>query len=344
VVRFQPKTLLLLDRAESALYAVQMELKHEFMFHDYVTVLARVQDAVVIDRVFAQYRPQVVFHAAAYKHVPMIERNPWEAVFNNVLGSKVVMEAAGQWRAERFVLVSTDKAVRPSNVMGASKRVTELIMQAMPQEDTRFMAVRFGNVLGSAGSVIPLFQRQIKRGGPVTVTHPEMTRYFMTIPEACQLIVQAGGMGDGGEIYILKMGEPVRIADMARDLIRLSGREPDVDIQIEYTGVRSGEKLYEELITQGEGVVETGHKDIMVLSMNTFEASSGQCRHVADHLPQLITKANSLDGDGIKASFQDLVPEYTISQSEYVVSKCSPERGDRVLFMEDMRIGNTAER
>jgi FlaA1/EpsC-like NDP-sugar epimerase len=342
VVRFQPQTVVLLDRAESSLYAVQMELKHELEFHEYVTVLGRVQDAAVVDRVFAQYRPQVVFHAAAYKHVPMIERNPWEAVFNNVLGSKVVMEAAAGWRAERFVLVSTDKAVRPTNVMGVSKRVTELIMQAMPREHTRFMAVRFGNVLGSAGSVIPLFQRQIKRGGPVTVTHPEMTRYFMTIPEACQLIVQAGGMGDGGEIYILKMGEPVRIADMARDLIRLSGREPDVDIQIEYTGVRSGEKLYEELITQGEGVVETGHKDIMVLSMNTFEASSGQCRHVADHLPQLITKANSLDGDGIKTSFKGLVPEYTISESEYVVSKI-PQCTSRVLSMEDTCIRQAAE-
>ncbi|HOT83800.1 MAG TPA: polysaccharide biosynthesis protein, partial [Candidatus Defluviicoccus seviourii] len=265
IVRFQPQTLILVDASEANLFYIELALRNELRFDRCRAVLGRIQDEKLMTDVFERYHPQVVFHAAAYKHVPMLENNPWEAVFNNILGSRVIMEIARRNGTERFVFVSTDKAVRPTNVMGASKRVTELYLQAFEETGpTRFMAVRFGNVVGSSGSVIPVFLKQIEQGGPVTVTHPEVARYFMTIPEACQLILQAGAMGEGGEIFLLKMGKPVRIADMARDLIRLSGREPD-DVKIIFTGLRQGEKLYEELITSGEGVVPTGHDKIMVL-------------------------------------------------------------------------------
>lgn len=328
IVRFKPETIILIERGESALYNIQMELKHELGFQNYVTILGSVQDQRLMDQVFNQYRPQVIFHAAAYKHVPMLERNPWDAVFNNVVGSKVVMETALRWEAERFVLVSTDKAVRPTNVMGASKRITELIMQTMPQDRTKFMSVRFGNVLGSAGSVIPLFQRQIKRGGPLTVTHPEITRYFMTISEACQLIVQAGGMGQGGEIFVLKMGQPIRIVDMARDLIRLSGKEPDVDIEIQFTGLRPGEKLYEELITQDEGVIETEHKDILVLrpELDPHAPKENLQPRLQDLLDDLCKAALILDGEGIKNRLQKIVPEYSVAEGENVVQAVSEQQ------------------
>jgi FlaA1/EpsC-like NDP-sugar epimerase len=323
VVSFQPQLLVLVDHAESALYAIEMELKYELKWNMYVTVLGRVQDDALMHQVFAQYRPKVVFHAAAYKHVPMLESNPWEAVFNNVMGSKVIMDASSVWEVQQFVLVSTDKAVRPTNVMGASKRLTELLMQAMPPGTTRYMAVRFGNVLGSAGSVIPLFQRQIQRGGPVTVTHPDMTRFFMTIPEACQLIIQAGGMGQGGEIFVLNMGEPVRIQDMARDLILLSGRVPDKNIEIVFTGVRPGEKLYEELITQDEGVIETRHRDIMVLrpDHDPNAQNSGAQSQLPEQVKDLIASVSSLNDEEIKASLEAIIPEYNCSAGKTVV-KC----------------------
>ena len=264
IIKFEPARIVLYDAGEANLYAIEMELRHEFGFDRYAAVLGQVQDERLLNHTFARHKPQVVFHAAAYKHVPMLELNPWQAVVNNIEGSRCVMDLAEGHGVERFVLVSTDKAVRPTNVMGASKRVAELIMQARPKGKTRFMAVRFGNVLGSSGSVIPLFRRQIARGGPVTVTHPDVTRYFMTIPEAAQLIVQAGALGKGGEIFILKMGRPVRITDLARDLIVLSGKSVE-EIGIRFTGLRPGEKLFEELITEGEGIVETGHEKILVL-------------------------------------------------------------------------------
>lgn len=341
VARFRPGLILLVEHSESALFAVQMELKHELDFDRYMTILGRVQDRSLMHQVFAQYRPKVIFHAAAYKHVPMLERNPWEAVYNNVLGSKVLMEEANRWEVDRFVLVSTDKAVRPTNVMGASKRVTELTMQAMPVRKTRFVAVRFGNVLGSAGSVIPLFQRQIQRGGPVTVTHPEMTRYFMTIPEACQLIVQAGGMGTGGEIFVLSMGQPVRILDMARDLIRLSGREPDKDIKIEFTGMRPGEKLYEELITHDEGVVETEHRDIMVLrpEKDPHAQTSGLQVRLSELVQDLVQSVSLLSGKAIKTRLKAIVPEYTVSDEDCTILAVScAEKGEE--DDEVLRVGN----
>jgi len=317
IIRFDPDKLVLMDACEANLYQIQMELEHERRFNRYTTVLGKVTNRTLTESVFAGCRPDIVFHAAAYKHVPMLERNPWEAAFNNILGSRITMEAATKYGVKRFVLVSTDKAVYPTNVMGASKRVTELIMLCMQNHSTRFMTVRFGNVVGSSGSVIPLFRRQIECGGPVTVTHPDVTRYFMSIPEAAQLILQAGSMGEGGEIFILKMGKPVRIADMARDLIRLSGKEPDKDIKIVFTGLREGEKLYEELITVGEGIVATPHEKIMVLrsngQINGHKGRDAFCVWLNGQLDELFDAANRFDANAIKKKLKDIVPEYTPS-------------------------------
>ncbi|MFP4169304.1 MAG: polysaccharide biosynthesis protein [Desulfonatronovibrionaceae bacterium] len=312
ILQFNPGHIVLLDSSEAKLYSIQMELWHERSFHELTPVLGQCQDKDLVEDVFARIKPEVVFHAAAYKHVPLLEENPWQAVENNIRGTFVLMQAAWDAEVERFVVVSTDKAVRPTNVMGASKRVTELLMHAFPGGGTRFMAVRFGNVLGSSGSVVPLFRRQIEHGGPVTVTHPEVTRYFMTVEEATQLILQAGSMGRGGEIFILKMGVPIKIADMARDLIRLSGKEPERDIDIVFTGLRPGEKLYEELITEGEGIVQTMHEKIMVLESEKDSLVRGDgfqekmCRAVSD----LEDCARARDKKTIQAKFLEVVPEY----------------------------------
>lgn len=306
ILRFEPRRVVLYDSSEANLYGMEMELLHELEFTDYVSVLGQVQDQTLLDAVLRAQRPHVIFHAAAYKHVPMLERNPWQAVTNNIIGSQIIMAAAVRHGVERFVLVSTDKAVRPTNVMGASKRVTELLMREFLGQGTSFMAVRFGNVLGSSGSVIPLFRRQIEQGGPVTVTHPEVTRYFMTIPEAAQLIIQAGAQGRGGEIFILKMGRPVRIVDLAKDLIVLSGKSTE-EISVHFTGLRPGEKLYEELITAGEGIVETGHNKIMVLQTSH---ASGQGEQALD-LGPLCAATTRFDIQDIIAQLSRLVPEYT---------------------------------
>jgi FlaA1/EpsC-like NDP-sugar epimerase len=315
VVKYQPGALVLVDVSEANLFHIQMELQHEACFQRGHAILGRIQDRPLMTSVFEKFRPEVVFHAAAYKHVPLLEKNPWEAVTNNILGSRVVMGLAVEHGVDRFVLVSTDKAVRPTNVMGASKRIAELLLQSFQGNGTKFMAVRFGNVVGSSGSVVPLFRRQIEQGGPVTVTHPDVNRYFMTIPEAAQMIMQAGAMGEGGEIFILRMGTPVKIADMARDLIRLSGKEPDRDIRIVFTGLREGEKLYEELITVGEGIVPTGHEKIMVLrSDGLFNGSSdrGRLREWLDtELGLLSDMALRHDSRAIKKKLQEIVPEYT---------------------------------
>lgn len=322
VVKYQPRRLILLDSSESNLFNIQMEILNEHFFRYCEAILGQVQDETLMDDIFEKHKPEVVFHAAAYKHVPMMEKNPWQAVFNNIIGSRMVMEMAIKHHVERFVLVSTDKAVRPTNVMGASKRVTELIMQCQQGNGTRFMAVRFGNVIGSSGSVIPLFRRQIEQGGPVTVTHPEINRFFMTIPEASQMILQAGTMGDGGEIFILRMGTPIRIADMARDLIRLSGKEPDVDIKIVFTGLREGEKLYEELITVGEDILPTSHKKVMVLQSNGFfngaKNSEEAKKYLYDKLDQLAVLAAKHDAKGIKIKLKEIVPEYLPQENESV--------------------------
>mgnify|MGYP001218432800 CR=1 FL=1 len=304
IIRFGPRKLVLFDAGEENLYSIEMELVHQRGFTNYVPVLGQVQDEALVENVFRTHLPQVVFHAAAYKHVPMLELNPWQAVTNNIVGSRTVMEASVRHEVERFVLVSTDKAVRPTNVMGASKRVAELLMHGFLGGKTTFMAVRFGNVLGSSGSVIPLFRSQIERGGPVTVTHPEVTRYFMTIPEAAQLIVQAGAQGRGGEIFVLKMGKPVRIADLARDLIILSGKDP-AEIEVKFTGLRPGEKLYEELITAGEDVLETGHEKIMVLRSDRNPVEDGA------KMGALLEAARHFEVGGVRRRLQELVPEYS---------------------------------
>ena len=308
ICRFRPKSLILYERAESPLYEIELELKQNFREVKVVTLLADVQDTKQLEKTFESYKPQTVFHAAAYKHVPLLELQPWKAIDNNIRGTANVVEVTNKYNVERFVFVSTDKAVRPANVMGASKRVAEILIQnqnGCGTSHTRFMIVRFGNVVGSVGSVVPLFKKQIKKGGPVTVTHPEVTRYFMTIPEACQLILQAGSMGKGGEIFLLDMGTSIKIDDIARDLIRLSGFEPDVDIKIEYIGLRPGEKLYEELIIEGEGIVPTTHDKIMALK-------GAECdMHLLNgKIDELIKIGEDQKVEKIKAKLKEIVPEY----------------------------------
>jgi FlaA1/EpsC-like NDP-sugar epimerase len=323
VIKYQPNYLVLLDASEMNLFNIQMELQNENNFHQCEAILGHVQNELLMEDIFKKYKPQIVFHAAAYKHVPMLERNPWEAVFNNIIGSRIAMEMSIKYQVERFVLVSTDKAVRPINVMGVSKRVTELVMQSLQGNKALLMAVRFGNVIGSSGSVIPVFRRQIEKGGPVTVTHPEVNRYFMTIPESTQLVLQAAAMGKGGEIFILKMGTPVKIADMARDLIRLSGKEPDTDIKIIYTGLRDGEKLYEELITEGEDILPTGHEKIMVLHSNNHANGLNHLQSMRQKLDEDIEELvkYSLDHNAgtIKKKLKEIVPEYTPQDNETVL-------------------------
>ena len=323
IVCFLPDELILLDTSEPDLYSIQMELKHRVSFLKYTTILGNVQDGDLIDQTFRKYKPQVIFHAAAYKQVPILERNPWQAVANNIMGTKTILEKAVAHQINHFILVSTDKAVRPTNVMGASKRVCELLLNAYKGNGTTMMSVRFGNVVGSAGSVVPLFREQIARGGPVTVTHPEVTRFFMTIPEASQLILQAAVLGTGGEIFVLEMGTSVKIVDMARDLIRLSGKEPDKDIKLKFIGLRQGEKLYEELITEDEDVVPTDHEKIMVL-----KSSSGYNGHAdqAAYRHWLLTQVHELDQlaqnhdvCGIKDKLTQIVPDYTMQDSDCVL-------------------------
>lgn len=326
LVRFEPAQLVMVDSGECNLYSIQMELRHELKHENHCCILCHVQDESLMDQIFRQHRPDIIFHAAAYKHVPLLERNPWEAIFNNVKGSRVVMEMAAKYRADRFVLVSTDKAVRPTNVMGTSKRLTELIMQSMQDSETRFMAVRFGNVVGSSGSVIPLFRRQIETGGPLTVTHPDVTRFFMTIPEAAQLILQAGAIGKGGEIFVLEMGKPVKIAEIAEDLIRLSGKEPGKDVEIIFTGLRAGEKLYEELITAGEDIIGTNHEKIMVLkangrwNWNGLNSQERYSRWLDAELRELYQVAATHDASAIRQKLHEIVPEYIPQSTESVVN------------------------
>ena len=269
IARIGPAKLVLLDHAEPALFEIERELVRERGFLAAAAVVGDVRDPVKLRQVFDKYRPGVVFHAAAYKHVAMMEANPLEAVRNNTLGTRVVADVAVEYGAKRFVLVSTDKAANPKTVMGQSKALAEWIVETWGHRadvTTRFVAVRFGNVLGSSGSVVPIFRRQIARGGPVTVTHPEMTRFFMTIPEAVQLIVQAGAIGGRGQVYVLDMGEPVRIVDLAEKMIRLSGKEPGREIAIEYVGPAPGEKLHEELVGDGETVSPSRHPKIDLIT------------------------------------------------------------------------------
>ncbi len=287
---FRPKTLIMCGKGENSLYEIASELESRPGRPTLETVICDVTDAPRVEQVFARHHPEVVFHAAAHKHVPMMEHNPGEAVKNNVFGTKVLAEACLRHGTDRLVMISTDKAVNPSSVMGATKRIAEkVIMSLVGRGKTKFMAVRFGNVLGSRGSVVPLFKKQIAAGGPVTVTHPDMERYFMTIPEAVQLVIQAGALGQGGEVFVLDMGQPVKIVDLARDMIRLSGFEPEKDIPIVYTGLRPGEKMFEELLTAEEGVNSTKHAQIHV----------ARGKHARlDQLPELLAELSEAAQSG----------------------------------------------
>ena len=306
VAAYRPSRLVLVERSENNLFEIHSELCHRFADVEVVPCVADITDVPRITSVFREHRPMVVFHAAAHKHVPMMEWNPAEAVKNNILGTQVVADLADSLAVERFVMISTDKAVNPTSVMGATKRAAELYVQALSRQSaTHFATVRFGNVLGSAGSVIPIFRRQIQDGGPITVTHPDMTRYFMTIPEAVQLVMQAAALSSGGETFILDMGQPIRIIDLAHDLIRLSGLEPNKDIEIRYTGIRPGEKLFEELSTAGEGIARTTHPKIFT---GTYDSP---------HLPTLRAQletlgalCNSANPSGIPGALTQLVPEF----------------------------------
>jgi len=309
ICKFGPKKIVLFERAESPLYEIELELKRNFSDICIVPVLGDIQSSIQLENTFKSHNPQTVFHAAAYKHVPMLEIQPWKAVENNILGTERLIKVVQKHGCDRFVFVSTDKAVRPTNVMGASKRVAEMLIQCQgsnPNNQTKFAVVRFGNVVGSVGSVVPLFKKQIEIGGPVTVTHPEVTRYFMTIPEACQLILQAGALcNEQVEIFILDMGKSIKIADLARDLIRLSGFEPDVEIKIEFIGLRPGEKLFEELITEGEGIVPTTHEKIMTLRGE--KCSLKMLNGKIDELGQLAEEQNA---DKIRSKIKEMVADY----------------------------------
>ena len=306
IAQFEPKNLILFDKTENSLFHIEMEFRQRFPKLSVTPILGDVKYKSYLNKEFADYRPQVVFHAAAYKHVPIVELNPSEAVYNNVIGTKNIVEASHQFGVERFIMISTDKAVRPANVMGATKRIAEMITTCYASNPTHFVSVRFGNVIGSEGSVVHLFKKQIERFGPVTVTDPEMTRYFMTIPESCKLILQAAAMGKGGEIFILDMGTPIKIVDMAKDLIRRSGFKPGVDIEIKFIGLRPGEKLHEELITEGEGIVRTPYEKIFVLKGDTCDLN-----WLNQKIEELVKYAHEQNEHGIKLKLKEIVPEYT---------------------------------
>lgn len=305
VAAFSPKQLVIIDNYENNAYAIQNELLTNYPELNLVTVIANIREKPRLENIFKTHRPDIVFHAAAHKHVPLMEANPTEAIKNNIFGTLNVAECADKFGAKRFVMISTDKAVNPTNIMGATKRVAEMIIQAFSkQSKTEYVAVRFGNVLGSNGSVIPLFKKQIEQGGPVTVTDPEVIRYFMTISEAAQLVLQAGAMAKGGEIFVLDMGEPVRIYDLARNLIKLSGFEPEVDIKIEFTGLRPGEKLYEELLLAEEGVEATRNNKIYVAK--PLHTDLAILRREIDCLKDIITDR----ADQVRDYMKVIVPNY----------------------------------
>jgi FlaA1/EpsC-like NDP-sugar epimerase len=306
IARFTPQKLVLFEASEFALYNIEQELNSLFPQLNILYLAGDVRDAMRLEQVFAQCEPSVVFHAAAYKHVPLMERhNAWQAVRNNVYGTWQVAQCAQKHGVGNFVLISTDKAVNPTNVMGTTKRMAEMVCQGVQQASgTRFIIVRFGNVLGSNGSVIPKFREQIAKGGPITVTHPEITRYFMSIPEAAQLVMQAGYMGKGGEIFVLDMGEPVKIVDLAKDLIRLSGLSED-EIKIEFTGLRPGEKLYEELLADDENTLPTPHPKLRIAQARTVSATELEKMYA-----WISTDATVPDSE-VRQAMRQWVPEYT---------------------------------
>ncbi len=325
-MKFCPARLILVDRAENALFEIDRELNHRWVGAVVVPILADISDGVRIDSIFGVHQPAVVFHAAAHKHVPMLESNPGEGVKNNVFGTRIVADAAAESGASAFVMVSTDKAVNPTSVMGATKRVAELYVQSLSARHrrTRFVAVRFGNVLGSSGSVVPIFQKQIDAGGPVTVTHPEMRRFFMTIPEASQLVMQAGAIGQGGEIFVLDMGQPIRILDLAEEMIRRRGLTPRQDISIEFTGTRPGEKLYEELAFENEQTRPTAHEKIRVWQLP--RASAAQVRRMLESLAGAVTGTH----EQVVLALAQCVPEY---QPAIECFSAAPDQATRLRYL-----------
>lgn len=349
VARFSPQLIILNDQSETPLHELQLELAHtvDQNFHCFI---GDVRDTSRMETLFRNYKPHYVYHAAAYKHVPLMEHNPAEAVRTNVMGTKIVAELSVKYRVEKFVMISTDKAVNPTNVMGASKRVAEIFVQSLfnsfkkdsvtytnglshlnsrsAQRTTKFITTRFGNVLGSNGSVIPRFKDQIQKGGPITVTHPEITRYFMTIPEACRLVLEAGSMGDGGEIYIFDMGKSVKIVDLAKKMIRLSGLIPNQDIAIEFSGLRPGEKLYEELLNDSESTIPTHHEKIMVGKTREYDFET-----VHKDIEELIRLSCQYLDHQVVVKMKEIVPEFKSNNSIY-------EELDKVKVSEDRQTGN----
>lgn len=324
LVQYKPKNIVLNDIAETPLHDLKLELE-EMGYKNFILALGDIRNELFVDKIFQTYKPHFVYHAAAYKHVPMMENSPLEAICTNVEGTKLLADFSTLYSVDRFVMISTDKAVNPTNVMGASKRIAEMYVQSLYQNQeiqfksnlsvsrTKFITTRFGNVLGSNGSVIPRFKKQIEAGGPVTVTHPDITRYFMTIPEACQLVLEAGSMGNGGEIFVFDMGQPVKIVDLARKMIKLSGLDPDIDIKIEYSGLRPGEKLYEELLNNAENTINTYHEKILIAQTRIIEYES-----LSIQINSLIGPAKRQESvNSIVKAMKVLVPEFKSNNSEF---------------------------
>jgi len=319
ILKFNPKKVMVLDQAESALYEVELELNDRHKSERFEIVLADIRNADRMRRVFDYFRPDYVYHAAAYKHVPMMENNPSESILTNVLGSITLARLSVEFGVKKFVMISTDKAVNPTNVMGASKRIAEIFVQSLDSKQkaagksgTQFITTRFGNVLGSNGSVIQLFKKQIQNGGPLTITHPDVTRFFMTIPEACQLVLEAGMMGEGGEIFIFDMGKSVKIIDLAKNMIRLAGLELGKDINLVFSGLRPGEKLYEELLNDKENTITTHHEKIMIAKVRAYNFDE-----VERNIKELIELFDNQDNDNIVRKMKELVPEYISNNSPF---------------------------
>ncbi|MCX6247302.1 MAG: nucleoside-diphosphate sugar epimerase/dehydratase [Bacteroidetes bacterium] len=310
IMKFHPLKLLLIDQAETSMHQLELEFREHYADHYPRFILADIRNAIRMDNIFRDAKPDIVYHAAAYKHVPVMENNPSESILTNVNGTRILADLAVKYRIQKFIMVSTDKAVNPTSVMGASKRIAEIYTQSLNQDgEPRFITTRFGNVLGSSGSVIPIFRDQIEKGGPVTVTHPEITRYFMTIPEACALVLEAGSMGKGGEIFIFDMGKSVRITDLAKKMISLSGLTLGKDIQITFTGLRPGEKLYEELLNSKENTIPTHHPRILIAKVREYNAGK-----VSKQIDDLITAAVSGQDTEVVRAMKNMVPEF-ISQN-----------------------------
>ena len=334
ITNYGPKQLLLVERAEFFLFEISRELAANFHDTSFVPLIADVSDEPRMREIFDKYRPEVIFHAAAHKHVPLMEINSAEAIKNNVFATNLIGQLAGEHGAANFVLISTDKAVNPTSVMGASKRVAEIVVQGLDRKfATNYVAVRFGNVLGSAGSVVPIFRDQIRRGNALTVTHKDMTRYFMTIPEASQLVLQAGALGQGGEIFILDMGRPVKILELAEDMIRLSGLTPYEDIDIEFTGIRDGEKLFEELEITGESLLKTRNPKIFIGKIATYSSEQ-----IARVLGDFGTAVNASDEAGLRRLFNEFLPEASIDTGDDDVTAAAAV-DDRDIFVQPSKLG-----